>query len=269
MKFESSRVRFRNNKPYLLKKVLITLLVIGISIYCILSLHWLVTVMLFCFTGIPLILKIRKQPTEGKGFFGKVKNYYKNMYKDYVIDFLPMELYIEDETVDIKLEKAEYFQKTTVDEYFHIQKSDIAGILYDDIDKDILIVFEKAKVTAKAGDVIKREIMQSNGGICFSILEHPEVVDILKDKQYDVEYLSEIQNEQEETEDPELSQKNDEPTEETENTEENNNDHTISGIGKHEDQFKTEISPKEKNNQDQQSTLHTNTNLIANGEKVC
>lgn len=206
MVFDSVKVRFRNNKPFLFKKIFITAFFLGLFIYFVTNLPLIVSVIIFLCVGLPMFFKIRKQPTEGRGFFGKVKSYYKNLYKDYVIDYLPFNIDVNADEINIVLRKAEIIKRKTVDEYFNIKKNDIAGILYDDIDNDILIMFQKSEVIAKCNETIKRKSIQTNATICFHIVDE-KIVELFLSNNYEIERLSEIHDEEEETEDPELVQK--------------------------------------------------------------
>ena len=228
MKYKNSRVRFRNNKPFLFKKIAVTVLVLGALVYFFIGLPLAVSIILFLFIGIPIMVKVRKQPSEGKGFFGKVKNYYKNLYKDYIIDFLPISVDIDEDKINIVLEKAEFFRGATVDEHFTIKKDKIAGILYDDIENDLLIMFETADIVARSKGVNKRHIIQQNGNVCFNIADNISILDILSENNYTVEKLSEIEDEEEETEDPELSNKTD--SEKMLEVLKNNKDNSLSSI---------------------------------------
>ena len=212
MHFKNTNVRFRNNKPYLLKKTIITITVLGFFTYLCVSLDWLTFLILFLFIGLPIIFKIRKQPSEGKGFFGKVKNFYKNMYKNYVIDSVPMDFTCNEDEILIVLHKAEIIKGKTAVETFAIKKNSIAGIMFDDTDQDILIMFQEAKVNVLDEETKNelRNITQQDSTICFSVKENPNIVDELKEKGYEIEFLSEIEDEEEETEDPELVAKQNE-----------------------------------------------------------
>lgn len=219
MHFKNTVVRFRNNKPYLLKKTLITVAVLGFFVYMFISLNWLTSLILFLFIGLPIIFKIRKQPSEGKGFFGKVKNFYKNMYKDYVIDTIPVDFTCNKDEMIVVLHRAEIVKGKTAVETFNIKKDKIAGIMLDDTDEDILIMFQEADVNVLDESTQKelRTVIQQDSTICFSIKENPTIVDMLKENGYEIELLSEIEDEEEETEDPELVAKQNE----NENTNEN------------------------------------------------
>lgn len=219
MHFKNTVVRFRNNKPYLLKKTLITVAVLGFFVYMFISLNWLTSLILFLFIGLPIIFKIRKQPSEGKGFFGKVKNFYKNMYKDYVIDTIPVDFTCNKDEMIVVLHRAEIIKGKTAVETFNIKKDKIAGIMLDDTDEDILIMFQEADVNVLDESTQKelRTVIQQDSTICFSIKENPTIVDMLKENGYEIELLSEIEDEEEETEDPELVAKQNE----NENTNEN------------------------------------------------
>ena len=212
MHFNNTTVRFRNNKPYLLKKTIITLSVIGFLVYMFLSVNWLTFLILFLFVGLPIVFKIRKQPSEGKGFFGKVKNFYKNMYKDYVIDKLPLDFNCTENEITISLHRAELIKNKPSHETFTIKKDDIAGIMFDDTDNDFLIMFQDASVLVSDEETMKqlRTIHQQNSTICFRTETPEECLDLLSKCGYQLEKLSEIEDEEEETEDPELvaNQKN-------------------------------------------------------------
>ena len=223
MHFKNTIVRFRNNKPYLLKKTLITVAVLGFFVYMFVSLNWLTSLILFLFIGLPIIFKIRKQPSEGKGFFGKVKNFYKNMYKDYVIDTIPVDFTCNEDEMIVVLHKAEIVKGKTAIETFNIKKDKIAGIMLDDTDEDILIMFQEADVNVSDESTQKelRTVIQQDSTICFSIKENPTIVDMLKENGYEIELLSEIEDEEEETEDPELVSKQNESENNAENINEN------------------------------------------------
>ena len=213
--YKNSRVRFRNNKPYLTKKIVLTCVVVGLFLYFILTLPWITSLILFLFSGLPIIFKIRKQPSEGKGFFGKVKNFYKNLYKNYVIDEIPVGVKIDEEKLHIALYKAELIKDIPVTEIYTIKKDKIAGILFDDIDNDILIMFEEAYISAIDEKTEKeiRNVTQMNATICFNVEEDTSIVDKMKELGYVVEKLTEIEDAEEETEDPELAKKDEEVSE--------------------------------------------------------
>ena len=220
MHLNNTIVRFRNNKPYLLKKTIITLTIIGLFTYMIISLNWLTCLILFLFVGLPIIFKVRKQPSEGKGFFGKVKNFYKNMYKDYVIDEIPIDVHCDVDKITINLHKAEFIKNVAALETFEIQKDNIAGILFDDTDNDFLIMFQEARVTVLNEDTsdVLRTVNQLNSTICFRVDDPEAYLNIFNDCGFVVEKLSEIQDEEEETEDPELvAQQNEIQIEATDN----------------------------------------------------
>ena len=216
--YKNSRVRFRNNKPYLAKKIVLTCVVVGLFLYFILTLPWITSLILFLFSGLPIIFKIRKQPSEGKGFFGKVKNFYKNLYKNYVIDEIPVSVKMDEDKMHIALHKAELIRNIPVTEIFTIKKDKIAGILFDDFDNDLLIMFEEAFVSAvdeKTENEV-RSLTQMNATICFNIGEDLSIIDKMKDLGYVVEKLTEIEDAVEETEDPELVAKEETETDSNE-----------------------------------------------------
>lgn len=206
MHYNNSLVRFKNNKPYLLKKILVTILVIAFIIYSYAQLDPAFAIMFTLIVGTSLFFKIRKQEAEGKGFFGKFKNFYKNLYRQFIIDVLPIDVKIDTEQLSVTLHRAEIIKRCTVNEKFVIKKDKIANILYDDVDEDILIMFEEALVTAKdvKSDKVVRKLFQFNSTICFRISEDTSIVQQLIDLNYPIEKLSEIHDEEEETEDPEL-----------------------------------------------------------------
>lgn len=212
MEFKNSRVRFRNNKPYLTKKVIMTIVVVGFCLYLLLTTHWLTSLILFLFMGLPFIFKIKKQPSEGKGVFGKFKNFYKNLYKNYIIDELPISIDYDDEKITICLHRAEIIKKKIAMEQYTIKKDKIAGIMYDDTDKDVLIMFEEAEVNVfeEETTALLRTVIQNNASVCFSVKENETLIDVLKENGYEIDILSEIENEPEETEDPELANTNNE-----------------------------------------------------------
>lgn len=235
MHFKNTTVRFRNNKPYLLKKVLVTIAVLGFFTYMFISLNWLTSLILFLFIGLPIIFKIRKQPSEGKGFFGKVKNFYKNMYKDYVIDTVPIDFTCNEDEITLDLHRAEIVKSKPALETFNIKKSNIAGIMFDDTDEDILIMFQEANISIFDENTKKelRTVIQQDSTVCFSIKENPDIINVLKDNGYEIELLSEIENEEEETEDPELVAKQSESDPVNENIGKNeiiSDDSTIENI---------------------------------------
>lgn len=225
MHLNSSLVRFRNNKPYLLKKTLITILVLGFFVYMFISLNWLTFLILFLFVGLPIIFKIRKQPSEGKGFLGKVKNFYKNMYKDYVIDEIPLDFNCNENEITITLHRAELVKNKPACEIFTIKKDAIAGIMFDDTDCDFLILFQDADVVVCDENTMKqlRTVHQQNSTVCFRVDEFDKYLELFSKYKYQVEKLSEIEDEEEETEDPELMEKQINNTDvsetETQNTE--------------------------------------------------
>lgn len=203
---KNSRVRFRNNKPYLLKKIIVTALVVGIVVYFAVTMHWLSNLFMFLFVGLPIIVKISKQPSEGKSFFGKLANFYKTMYKQYVIDNLPTDVEVTENTITVTLHKAERIYFHTVDEKFTISKDDIAGILYDDQEDDILIMFQKANILAtdsKTQRTIKKT-SQTNSTICFCLNNNLDILNAIHGFNYPIERLSEIEDAEAETDDPEL-----------------------------------------------------------------
>lgn len=203
---ENSRVRFKNNKPYLVKKVLVTLFVIGIILYFAINMHWITNLFLILFTGIPLAIKISKQPSEGKGFFGKLVNFYKNMYKSYIIDTLPIEVEVLRDKISITLQRAEKIHFRVVDENFVINTDDVAGILFDDQSDDILIMFQKAKIIAfnsETGSIV-RQTKQHDSTIYFSLNGNEDIVKTFTEYGYPIEKLSEIEDAEQEERDPEL-----------------------------------------------------------------
>lgn len=206
IKLENARVRFKNNKPYLAKKIAVTVFIIAIVAFFAIKMHWITNLLLFLFTGLPLMIKISKQPAEGKGFFGKVINYYKNLYKYYLIDVLPVEIEVSNNEIQLNLLRAEQVHFQTVDEKYLIKKDDIAGILYDDIEDDLLIMFQKAEIEVINSETKKniRKTRQHNSTICTSIKNYDEMFDLIKKLEYPIEKLSEIVDAEQETEDPEL-----------------------------------------------------------------
>ena len=202
----NSRVRFKNNKPYLAKKLVVTGLFVALIAYFVINMHWLTNIILLLFVGLPLAIKVAKQPAEGKGFFGKIANFYKNMYKNYVIDVLPIETVVAEENIDITLHNAESMKFKTVDEIYHIAKNDVAGILFDDTSMDLLVMFQKADidvVDTKSGKKV-RKTKQHDATVCFSIKDNASIVDVLKEYKYPIETLSEIEDAEQEERDPEL-----------------------------------------------------------------
>ena len=209
MHFKNSLVRFKNNKPFVLKKTLVTLAIIAFIIYSYAQLNLIFAIVFTAIIGLTLVIKIRKQPTEGKGVFGKLKTFYKNLYRQFIVDVLPIDVKITTEQLSITLNRAEIIKRHIVNEKFVIKKDKIAGILYDDTDEDLLILFEEASITAKDIDTDKviRQLFQFNSAICFRIKDDTSIVQNLINEDYPVEKLSEIQDEEEETEDPELLNK--------------------------------------------------------------
>jgi hypothetical protein len=206
MYYNNSLVRFKNNKPYLFKKIFVTLAVAAFTIYSYAQLDPAFAIIFTLIVGTSLVFKIRKQPTEGKGFSGKVRTFYKNLYRHFIVDVLPVNIKIDNDQIVLVLQKAEIIKRHVVDEKFVIKKDKIANILYDDVDEDILIMFEEALITAKdvKTDKVIRKLFQFNSTICFRIAEDTSIVQQLTNFNYSVEKLSEIEDEPEETEDPEL-----------------------------------------------------------------
>ena len=120
---QNIRVRFKNNKPYLYKKIAVTAFLVAVVAYFGINMHWLTNLLLILFVGLPLAIKVAKQPAEGKGFFGKLTNFYKNMYKNYVIDVLPIETEVQEDKVIVTLHNAEIMKFVTVDEIYEINKT--------------------------------------------------------------------------------------------------------------------------------------------------
>lgn len=203
---ENVRVRFKNNKPYLAKKIGVTAFLVAIVAYFGINMHWLTNLLLILFVGLPLAIKVAKQPAEGKGFFGKITNFYKNMYKNYIIDVLPIETNVEEEKITISLHNAEIMRFATVDEVYEIAKNDVAGILFDDIGNDILVMFQKADITVnntKTGKKV-RKTKQHDSTICFGVSDNISLVEDMKKFGYPIETLSEIEDAEPEERDPEL-----------------------------------------------------------------
>jgi hypothetical protein len=203
---DNSRVRFKNNKPYLIKKIFVTVFVIAIVLYFAINMHWITNFFLLMFTGIPLLIKISKQPSEGKGFFGKLVNFYKNMYKNYIIDILPVNAEISENKVSLSLQKAEYINFHLVDESFMIEKDDVAGVLFDEEGDDVLIMFQTAQIVAfdsNTGNIV-RKTKQHNSTICFSLNGNTKIVEDFTKFGYPIEKLSEIEDAEQEERDPEL-----------------------------------------------------------------
>ena len=203
---KNSRVRFKNNKPYLAKKVLVTAFIISIILFFALKMHWITNLFLLLFTGIPLMIKISKQPAEGKGFFGKLANFYKNMYKSYVIDTLPVDVEVLEDKISLTLHRAEKIHFRVVDENFFISKNDIAGILFDEQSDDVLIMFQTAKIIAfnsETGDIV-RQTKQHDSTVCFCLNGNTDIVNTLSEYRYPIEKFSEIEDAEQEERDPEL-----------------------------------------------------------------
>ena len=206
MKTNSTKVRFKTNKPFLAKKIFTTLLIIGIIAYVISGMHIISIISLALCVGIPLAVKIGKQPAEGKGFFGKVANFYKTMYRQYVIDYLPTDIKVNDTETTIALHKAEKISFKLSDEIYTIKKDRIAGVLFDDISNDLLIMFQDADIDIFDSSTKKntRHTKQFDSTICVSIENNCDIPKIMKDFNYPIEKLSEIDDGEQETEDPEL-----------------------------------------------------------------
>ena len=203
---QNSRVRFKNNKPYLAKKIVVTALFFALISYFVINMHWITNLILLLFLGLPLAVKVAKQPAEGKGFFGKIANFYKNMYKNYLIDVLPIEYEVTEEKFTIKLHNAETMKFKTVDETYEIAKNDVAGILFDDASNDILVMFQKADIAVtntKTGAKV-RNTKQHDATVCFGIEDNLSIVEDFKKFGYPIETLSEIEDAEPEERDPEL-----------------------------------------------------------------
>ena len=217
---DNTRVRFHNNKPYMAKKIILTTVVTLLLFYFYISLPLVAAIAITIFSLIWMLVKINKTPADGGKFSDKVKYFIKNNNQGYLIDTLPVKIKIKEDRLLVRVVRAERFTFDTVDECFSIKKDKIAGILYDDIDEELLIVFQDATITARTsdGNKVKRTATQSNGSLCFGIKNSLEILDNLYGFNYPVEILSEISDEDEETEDPELVNKDKETI--TENGEE-------------------------------------------------
>lgn len=137
---------------------------------------------------------------------GKLVNFYKTLYKDYVIDKLPIDVSISEKNITLTLHNAEKMRFQTVDETFVISPDNVAGILYDDLENDILIMFQEADIDIRSIKTQKniRKTKQFNSAICFGLNEQTSLVDEFKKYNYPIEYLSEIENAEQEEYDPEL-----------------------------------------------------------------
>lgn len=136
--------RFKTNRPYMLKKITVTLIVTGIVAYLIVTrgIAELISVGISFFLF--RYLKIRGNKKEK--LFKSLWNSYKHMFQKYIIDKLPVNVKIDEDNINITLNNAERFYGKIIDENYIINKKDIKGILFYDEDNSIIFNYEKADV---------------------------------------------------------------------------------------------------------------------------
>ena len=208
--FKNTTVRFKTNKPYLLKKVFMTTLTLGALTLFFAKLPFITAMIFFLLIIVPIVVKISKQQSEGRGIIGKFINYYKNLYKEHKIDKTPITVNVTEDEIKVDLIRCELIKNKPVSACYSIQKKEIAGMLYDDVDNDIVIMFTSADIDIHFSDdgsrVNKKNVKYYDTSIAFNINEHLSLIDDLKSYEYPIEYLSEIDDSDVETEDPELAE---------------------------------------------------------------
>ena len=177
--------RFKTSKPYLLKKIIITAVVLALFVYLIATRGIVEIIVLSISLFLMSALGGRKRNDEG--FFKGIFSSYKNMFKKYVVDDIPVVFDADDEKIEFTLFKAELFGNKIINEKYFIAKNDVGGVLCFDEDNSIIITFNKANVfLASENKKYNKNIQQQKSSVMFYLTKElfDEFVVYLREKGY-------------------------------------------------------------------------------------
>lgn len=200
-KFEDCITRFRTNNPYAFKKAIILLLLISYFGYLIYSRgFWELIFFAFSLPTTVIIVCIRSKITNP---FKALKTSISSLFNKYRLDVLPIEFDVNDKTLTVNIDKAEYFNKHIYSESFIIDKNHVTNILYYKYDNLLKINFDIAKITLNGAKKTKTA-EQSRSSVCIyfpetSIKESEALVAKLNECKYkvlDIEKMAEQKREE-------------------------------------------------------------------------
>ena len=136
---------FRTNKPFVLKKTLVTLLVLGLVFYLLLT-NGFAELLIVAFSFFIYFFRIGKK-IKAKGKFPKnLIAWYKDLYKKNKWDILPVAFSCDDSNVNIVLSKAEFINRKPATEKFSVKKENLTSITFYSEDLSFRFNFKTADI---------------------------------------------------------------------------------------------------------------------------
>lgn len=178
---------FKTNRPFLLKKTLITLFVLAFIFYLIIT-DGIIEIIVVSLSFIVYFFRIGKS-LKAKGKFPKnVLAWYRDLYKKNKWDILPVSFWCDNSEIRITLSNAELIKGKPVTEEFTVKKENINAINYYVVDNSFNFDFIRSDITLSNG----KSITQNNSCViiypCESVSQ--EILAYLKENNYDVIQIS-------------------------------------------------------------------------------
>ena len=164
----TAATRFKTNKPYLLKKAIITIAILSLFIYLVITRGIVELISLSLSLALLFVRKGNKNKNKDEGFVKGIITSYKNMFKKYVIDHVPVVVDVDNEKIELTLFKAELFGKKIINEKYLILKQDVKGVLCFNEDNSLIINFDKANINLESeNSKYKRSVKQQKSSVMF------------------------------------------------------------------------------------------------------
>ena len=178
---------FKTNRPFLLKKTLITLFVLAFIFYLIVT-DGIIEIIMVSLSFIIYFFRIGKS-LKAKGKFPKnVLTWYRDLYKKNKWDILPVSFWCDDSEIKITLSNAELIKGKPVTEEFTIKKENINVVNYYAVDNSFSFDFAHSDITLNNN----KSVTQNNSCVIIFPGENTsqEILARLKENNYNVVQVS-------------------------------------------------------------------------------